>query len=665
MKTAIGGDASFFSPDDGSISILSDDRWDWDVIHHEYAHYIAHLDGMDESPGGDHSFGVSNIPTVGKLDGVRLGWSEGLATYLGTAIQQIASSLGTLPSFPNVGDTAYTDTLDASFTIDLETNEGSENAGEGDEASVLRILWDIADDVQDTFSNGLKDVISLGHQGLYNILNNEIADLDRLDDVWDYFFNTSNDETRTQYGAIFEEYSVSPSPVSSTDLIGQTFNSGGAIPTFEWNAGNNNANDEFQIIVFNEDFSTRELVVNDINDVTQWTPTQNQWNQILDTPGEYHFVIGGSDTNGFATGSYWSGAYNFFVGQAGPTPTPTPTPENDILMGIPGDDSISALAGDDIVEGLGGNDRLEGNAGNDRLLGGAGNDTLHGGFGEDTLEGGDENDVLYGNRDNDVLNGNAGDDILRGNDGNDRLIGENGNDTLRGNFGEDTLEGGDGNDVLYGNNHIGSFHAENDVLNGNGGNDRLYGNGGNDRLIGENGNDTLYGNTENDILNGGDGDDIIRGGRNNDLLLGDAGRDTLNGSFGEDTLEGGDDDDILRGGRQNDLLIGDAGDDRLAGQRDDDTLLGGEGNDWLRGGQGNDSISGGSGRDTFVFAPNHGTDTIADFTVGEDFISLKEGLTIADVSVTTVDGDTQITLGNGTLAILPDQILSRSDIEFV
>ena len=38
--------------------------------------------------------------------------------------------------------------------------------------------------------------------------------------------------------------------------------------------------------------------------------------------------------------------------------------------------------------------------------------------------------------------------------------------------------------------------------------------------------------------------------------------------------------------------------------------------------QGSDRLIGGSGTDTFVFAPDHGADTISDFTIGVDRMDL-------------------------------------------
>ena len=193
-------------------------------------------------------------------------------------------------------------------------------------------------------------------------------------------------------------------------------------------------------------------------------------------------------------------------------------------------------------------------------------------------------------------------------------------------------------------------------------------------------------------INGGQEQEISVGSRDADEFVGTdvdeafygrSGEDTIAGGFGEDTLNGGDDNDLLRGGRNNDLLLGEEGDDRLVGQGGDDTLLGGQGDDrlwgeagddlldggagddFILGWKGDDTIRGGSGHDTFVFAPNHGTDTIADFTVGEDSIGLKDGLSVANLSLTAVNRNTEITFGDETLAILENQSLSAADIDFI
>jgi Ca2+-binding RTX toxin-like protein len=83
-----------------------------------------------------------------------------------------------------------------------------------------------------------------------------------------------------------------------------------------------------------------------------------------------------------------------------------------------------------------------------------------------------------------------------------------------------------------------------------------------------------------------------------------------------------------------------------------DNLQGGEGNDWLYGGRGNDLLNGGLGSDTFVLIAQNGTDTIQDFTDGQDKIGLAEGLTFGQLTVSSSNGNTHIARNGEVLAIL-------------
>ena len=106
----------------------------------------------------------------------------------------------------------------------------------------------------------------------------------------------------------------------------------------------------------------------------------------------------------------------------------------------------------------------------------------------------------------------------------------------------------------------------------------------------------------------------------------------LSGGGGRDLLHGYGGDDVLKGGGGNDMITGQAGDDRI---------IGGTGNDWLFGGNAAYPGVTGTGRDTFVFAPGHGHDTIADFNHGEDKIDLSAFSGVTGFSDLTVkqDGD--------------------------
>jgi uncharacterized protein len=129
---------------------------------------------------------------------------------------------------------------------------------------------------------------------------------------------------------------------------------------------------------------------------------------------------------------------------------------------------------------------------------------------------------------------------------------------------------------------------------------------------------------------------------------------TVNGGNGVDTLTGNEGDDNLNGGNGNDTLRGNGGNDTLRGGNGADILRGGGGDDLLKGGNGDDTLNGGAGRDTFVLTRNgNGTDTIQDFTLGQDRIGLSGGLTLGQLTLANTSGSAAIRFGNTTLALLP------------
>jgi carbonic anhydrase len=94
-------------------------------------------------------------------------------------------------------------------------------------------------------------------------------------------------------------------------------------------------------------------------------------------------------------------------------------------------------------------------------------------------------------------------------------------------------------------------------------------------------------------------------------------------------------DDIIYGRAGNDTLTGGGGNDKIFGETGGDHLSGGLGNDWLIGGVGSDTLTGGGGSDKFVLVPGEGRDTITDFSVGVDKLSLLdrlESFTFEDLS---------------------------------
>ncbi|EBA14532.1 hypothetical protein RSK20926_01017 [Roseobacter sp. SK209-2-6] len=334
-----------------------------------------------------------------------------------------------------------------------------------------------------------------------------------------------------------------------------------------------------------------------------------------------------------------------------PLPTDTPlvlngTAAAEQLVGAGGNDTVLGLGAADRLYGQGGHDSLAGGDGADRIYGGTGNDHLSGEAdsdriegedGHDSLFGGSAHDSLYGGMGNDSLAGETGADHLYGGWGNDtlsgdsstdRLYGEGGNDSLTGGTGNDTLYGGAGHDRLFGNSSLDTLYGEggHDYISAGDGVDFVSGGSGNDTIHGRSGWDNLEGGDGNDSLYGSEGDDLIRGGRDNDWVSAGSAWDQIFGNSGDDTLYGNFGSDQISGGSGRDSLFGGTGDDTLRGGSSSDALYGNQGVDHLEGGSGNDTLRGGTLADSFIFAPNHDSDLIEDFTPWQDELHFASAL---------------------------------------
>jgi len=119
-------------------------------------------------------------------------------------------------------------------------------------------------------------------------------------------------------------------------------------------------------------------------------------------------------------------------------------------------------------------------------------------------------------------------------------------------------------------------------------------------------------------------------GSNNAWISGDAGSDSLTGGLG------------------NDLMLGGTGDDTLNGSDGIDTLLGGDGNDTLFGGAGDDVLTGGAGADRFRWTNNTNTDTITDFSGGDQMTISRIGFVPIIGSSQTLPAANFVTTGSFT-----------------
>jgi Ca2+-binding RTX toxin-like protein len=218
-----------------------------------------------------------------------------------------------------------------------------------------------------------------------------------------------------------------------------------------------------------------------------------------------------------------------------------------------------------------------------------------------------------------------------------------------------------------------------DPLIGSAGNDRMSGLDGSDVLIGKEGNDWMSGGRGHDVLFGGSGADTMLGGADNDIYYVDnagdvvvegknAGMDEVRSSI-RYTLGANVEDLVLNGavdGTGNKLA------NHITGSDGANALSGGIGLDVLEGGRGDDILTGGRDSDTFVFKPNFGHDTVADFkaaqsfsTIGPDHdVLLFDHSIFADAaslfahSLDTADG-VLVTADTGDSVLLKDTTLGK------
>ncbi len=143
-----GASSTYYS--DADIYLNNADSYDWDVIEHEYGHYVADtFDLKMIGVGGSHTFYEDLSVTYGKSHGIGMAWSEGFATFFAINLQRVmnASSM----NIPNVGDVCYNDTDDYICKVNIETVTDEITPSniiskcESNEITVASILFDCAD----------------------------------------------------------------------------------------------------------------------------------------------------------------------------------------------------------------------------------------------------------------------------------------------------------------------------------------------------------------------------------------------------------------------------------------------------------------------------------------------------------------------------------------
>lgn len=296
----VGGGVSYYY--NGTLSILRADALDWDVLYHEYGHFLSAIGAsshFDNSPGGAHS-GGSTIPAHGKADGVRLAWSEGWATFFGIAAQiEPTQNLLAFPGVPNSGDRTYHDTEDQTLTSDLETiGNGASGQGYASENSVMAVLYDLIDADSDKFGNS-QDFTDVAPKQIWNAVNT--GDWDDIGKFYSVLCALAGYDIPTIifFSQIFTMNYVAPEPTTPSEgkIVSSVVS-----PDFTWQAqGDPNAgyqHDQFALVIGKNNFKTIVGYATDIAD-TKYTFPDAEWQAITaqaDESGIFQWVVVGHNS---------------------------------------------------------------------------------------------------------------------------------------------------------------------------------------------------------------------------------------------------------------------------------------------------------------------------------------------------------------------------------
>ena len=267
--------------DTEEIRISDHDAFDWDVILHEFGHQVARTVGIDDSPGGPHTIG-QNLAVdggLGKELGMKLAWSEGFATFFGTAVQAELRlrELG----IAHVGDTLYTDiepTEAATIEFGVESGRYGDQ-GAADEVGIARALWDLYDDFEDQ-----GDTVDLGFEVFSRLI---VSTATNIFDAWFAITSSMGLYELGEVGCIVSAAGVAPGPSGPGLTDDQP-------PRFHWRPGGLGTempSTQFVFQIFSDDFSEVLLDVN-VGAALSYRLPESLWDDMA-TGGPIRWMVTG------------------------------------------------------------------------------------------------------------------------------------------------------------------------------------------------------------------------------------------------------------------------------------------------------------------------------------------------------------------------------------
>ncbi|MDE6655376.1 MAG: hypothetical protein K2J85_00110 [Anaeroplasmataceae bacterium] len=232
----------YYGIDEKTIYILNSKNFKtyaaWDPIMHEYGHHVQYQFDISDNPGGTHWVGrrmgdhyKSHYKGVDgtncecswqyfpesecKLQGNKLAWAEGWATYFGTVAQQYF--IANLSNIKTVGDSSYSDSgTSRSLTNEIRLSEDCEG-------TVQSILYEMYDNSSD---DAERDSLALGHKVMWDLTTGSKATTFQEFDIY-FRNNITNRSVLKYYGRILGNYFLAASIAKASSVSTVT-------PNFTW-----------------------------------------------------------------------------------------------------------------------------------------------------------------------------------------------------------------------------------------------------------------------------------------------------------------------------------------------------------------------------------------------------------------------------------------------
>lgn len=289
------------------INMRPNDRFDWDVMHHEYGHYVMDSFNFEDNPGRPHNIGQClSVTRPSKAEGLRLAWGEVWPTHFGTTGQMLLG-IG-FTEAPRVGDAVYADTIDGfgGFSYGLDTNSNDlgvpgdlNGLGEDNELAIQRILYDLFDANGDS-----RDAVVRDHLDIFNVLRG--SNVTTMSAAWALIRGSalvSGNADDLDFGAITSDHAVGPQPLAPS--AGTIVTSANA--SFSWTAAvqcsDTFAGDDFDLVFYDANTFVAILTIPGLST----TSTSLSQAQILTLTAASHdilWAVEGSNTASPVTGPY-------------------------------------------------------------------------------------------------------------------------------------------------------------------------------------------------------------------------------------------------------------------------------------------------------------------------------------------------------------------------